>query len=186
MLIREILIGLTVGFALQLMFDAVALAGQMIAMSMGLGFAVFIDRQRGVNMPVLGQLLLMLGMLIFLALDGHVAVIQVIADSFQLMPAAELSFGNLTMSGVLEWSSQLFVVAVKIALPAVTALVIANLSFGVTSRAAPTLNLFAVGFPVAMLLGFVVIFLNMGNLSGNFSQFLESTLTAIPSLLGGE
>jgi flagellar biosynthetic protein FliR len=63
-------------------------------------------------------------------------------------------------------------------------LIVVNLSFGVMSRAAPTLNLFAVGFPVAMLLGFVVIFLNLESLQANVSLFLEQTLTMLPSLLG--
>ncbi len=71
----------------------------------------------------------------------------------------------------------------KIALPAVTALLIVNLSFGIMSRAAPTLNLFAVGFPVSMLLGFVVIFLNMGALVENVASFLEISLLKISLLL---
>ena len=74
--------------------------------------------------------------------------------------------------------------ALKIALPALAALIVVNLSFGVMSRAAPTLNLFAVGFPVAMLLGFVVVFLNMGGLQENVALFLSETLSMLPTLLG--
>ena len=76
----------------------------------------------------------------------------------------------------------MFVYAMKIALPAITAILVVNLSFGVMSRAAPTLNLFAVGFPVAMLLGFVVIFLNMGGLQENVSEFIERSLQAVALL----
>ena len=71
----------------------------------------------------------------------------------------------------------------KVALPAISALIVVNLSFGVMSRAAPTLNLFAVGFPVAMLLGFVVIFLSMGTLQENVASLLRETLEMLPSLL---
>ena len=183
MMIQEIGIGVAMGFLVQLVFDAIALGGQVIGMSMGLGFAVFLDRARGVSVPVLGQLFLMLGMLVFLSLNGHLAMIQLLAESFRAWPMSE---GGLTLpilSELLIWTRQLFVFALKIALPAITALLVVNLSFGVMSRAAPTLNLFAVGFPVAMLLGFTVIFLNMGVLVENVSSFLLLSISAVSQLL---
>jgi len=183
LLAQEIIVGIAMGFAVQLVFDAIALGGQVISMSMGLGFAVFLDRARGVNVPVLGQLFLMFAVLVFLSLDGHLAMIQLIADSFQLLPMSNGGLSSAALTSLLQWSSQVFVVAMKIALPAVTGLLVVNLAFGVTSRAAPTLNLFAVGFPVAMLLGFVVIFLSMGSLVENVSQYLDVALTMLPVLL---
>ena len=180
---QEIAIGIAMGFAVQLVFDAIALGGQVIAMSMGLGFAVFLDRARGVNIPVLGQFFLMLGMLVFLCLDGHLALIAFLAESFELLPIASGGLPRAGVSELLTWSGQVFVVAMKIALPAITALLIVNLSFGVMSRAAPTLNLFAVGFPVAMLLGFVVIFLSMGSLTENVSRLSDAALEMLPGLL---
>lgn len=183
LLTQEVMVGVAMGFAVQIIFDAIALGGQVISMSMGLGFAVFLDRARGVNVPVLGQLFLMFGVLVFLSLDGHLAMIQLIAESFQLLPISSGGLSTEAVSGLLRWSSQVFVVAMKIALPAVTGLLVVNLAFGVTSRAAPTLNLFAVGFPVAMLLGFVVIFLSVGSLVDNVSRFVEAALTMLPALL---
>lgn len=185
LMFQEIATGVAMGFVVQLIFDAISLGGQVISMSMGLGFAVFVDRQSGVNVPVLGQLFMMLGMLIFLAMDGHLALIQMLADSFQILPMTAGGLAEAGLSNLLAWTSQLFVVAVNIALPAITALVVVNLSFGVMSRAAPTLNLFAVGFPVAMLLGFVVIFLSMDSLTGNVSRSLGDALRMLPVLLGG-
>lgn len=183
MVIQEIGIGVVMGFLVQLVFDAIALGGQVIGMSMGLGFAVFLDRARGVSIPVLGQLFMMLGMLVFLSLDGHLAMIQLLAGSFQAWPMGERGLTPTMLAELLTWSSQMFVFALKIALPAITALLIVNLSFGVMSRAAPTLNLFAVGFPVAMLLGFAVIFLNMGVLVENVSAYLALSISAISQLL---
>ena len=182
-MIQEIGIGVVMGFSVQLVFDAIALGGQVIGMSMGLGFAVFLDRARGVSIPVLGQLFLMLAMLVFLAIDGHLALIQLLARSFTAWPIAAGSLTLPVLTEVLVWTGQLFVLAMKIALPAVTALLVVNLSFGVMSRAAPTLNLFAVGFPVAMLLGFAVIFLNMGVLVENVSRFLLLSLEMVSQLL---
>jgi flagellar biosynthetic protein FliR len=181
--IQEVAIGVAMGFLVQLVFDAIALGGQVIGMSMGLGFAVFLDRARGVNIPVLGQLFLLLGMLVFLSMDGHLALIRLLAESFHAWP---VTVGGLTLpilSELLIWTGQMFVYAMKIALPAITALLVVNLSFGIMSRAAPTLNLFAVGFPVAMLLGFAVIFLNMGVLVENVTTFLDRTLVLISQLL---
>jgi len=181
-MIQEIAIGVAMGFLVQLVFDAIALGGQVIGMSMGLGFAVFLDRARGVNIPVLGQLFLMLGMLIFLSLDGHLALIQLLAESFYAWPVSVGGFSQPILWELLLWTGQMFVYAMKIALPAITAILVVNLSFGVMSRAAPTLNLFAVGFPVAMLLGFAVIFLNMGNLLENVSTFIGSSLAMVSQL----
>ena len=180
--IQEVAIGAAMGFLVQLVFDAIALGGQVIGMSMGLGFAVFLDRARGVNIPVLGQLFLMLGMLIFLSLDGHLAMIQLLADSFHAWPIAGSGLTTSVLAEILSWTGQMFVFALKISLPAITAILVVNLSFGVMSRAAPTLNLFAVGFPVAMLLGFAVIFLNMGVLVENVSSFLALSLSMISQL----
>lgn len=184
LMFQEIAIGIAMGFVVQVIFDAIALGGQVIAMSMGLGFAVFVDRQRGINMPVLGQLFLMLAMLVFLSLNGHLALIQLLADSYRILPMSAGGLDHLAIAHLLQWSGQLFVVAVAIALPAVTALIVVNLSFGVMSRAAPTLNLFAVGFPVAMLLGFVVIFLSMKNLTANVSRSLADAFSVVQAILG--
>ena len=183
MMVQEIAIGVAMGFLVQLVFDAIALGGQVIGMSMGLGFAVFLDRARGVSIPVLGQLFLMLGMLVFLATEGHLAMIQLLAESFRAWPIAEGGLTVPVLGELLAWTSQLFIFALRIALPAITALLVVNLSFGVMSRAAPTLNLFAVGFPVAMLLGFMVIFLNMGVLVENVSSFLTISISAVSQLL---
>ncbi len=181
--IQEIAIGIVMGFLVQLVFDAIALGGQVISLGMGLGFAVFIDKTNGVNTPVLGQLFLMLGMLVFLAIDGHLTLIQLLAQSFQTLPIGDAGLSLPLLSDVLAWTANLFIFALKIALPAITAILVVNLSFGVMSRAAPTLNLFAVGFPITMLLGFLVIFLNMGVLVESISIFLDQSMLAVSRML---
>ena len=180
---QEIAIGVVLGFLVQLVFDAIALGGQVIGMSMGLGFAVFLDKARGVNIPVLGQLFLMLGMLVFLTMDGHLALIRLLALSFTSWPIGAGSLDIATLQSLLAWTGQLFVFAMKIALPAITSILVVNLAFGAMSRAAPTLNLFAVGFPVTMLLGFAVIFLNMDVLIENVAAFLSISISTVSDLL---
>ena len=180
---QEIAIGVCLGFLVQLVFDAIALGGQVIGMSMGLGFAVFIDKASGVNVPVIGQLFLVLGMLVFLAMDGHLALIQLLAESFYAWPMAAGGITESALAEILAWTGQLFVFALKIALPAITSILVVNLAFGTMSRAAPTLNLFAVGFPVAMLSGFGVIFLTMDVMLENINSFLSIALSAVSALL---
>ena len=184
MITEEVAIGVVLGFLVQLVFDAIALGGQIISMSMGLGFAVFLDKARGVNVPVLGQMFLMLAMLVFLSMDGHLALIQLLASSFHAWPLTATGLNAAVIGELLQWSTHLFVFALKVALPAITAILVVNLAFGIMSRAAPTLNLFAVGFPVSMLLGFTVIFLNMDVLLQNTTTFISLSLSALADLLG--
>jgi len=180
--LQEILIGVAIGFCLQMIFDALIIAGQTIAMSMGLGLATMVDPQRGISVPVVSQFFVILGLLIFLALGGHLATVRLIADSFQTLPVG----GQLGADGawtVAAWGSQMFAGALRIALPAATALLIANIAFGVMSRAAPTLNLFAVGLPAGLLIGFLLLLLNLGHLSALVAEFLEATLRMLAATL---
>jgi flagellar biosynthesis protein FliR len=180
--VQEVIIGVAMGFCLQMIFDALIMAGQTIAMSMGLGLATMIDPQRGISVPVISQFFVILGMLIFLALGGHLATIRLIADSFAILPVGRpLSMEGIFM--VANWGSQLFAGALRIALPAATALLIANIAFGVMSRAAPSLNLFAVGLPAGLLIGFVLLLLNIEHLSGLLAEFLQVTLTMLAEML---
>lgn len=180
--IQEVIIGVAMGFCLQMIFDALIIAGQTIAGSMGLGLATMIDPQRGISVPVISQFFVILGMLIFLALGGHLAIIRLIADSFAILPVGRpLSSEAIFM--VANWGSQMFAGALRIALPAATALLIANIAFGVMSRAVPTLNLFAVGLPAGLLIGFVLLLLNLEHLNGLLAEFLQVTLMMLTEML---
>ena len=180
--LQEVLIGVAMGFCLQMIFDALIVAGQTIAMSMGLGLATMIDPQRGISVPVVSQFFVVLGFLVFLSLGGHLATIRLIADSFEILPLGRpLSVTGIWM--VADWGSQLFAGALRIALPAATALLIANIAFGVMSRAAPPLNLFAVGLPAGLLIGFLLLLLNIGHLSALLAEFLDVTLTMLAETL---
>jgi flagellar biosynthetic protein FliR len=155
--IQQLLIGFALGFALQMIFDAIALGGQLLANGMGLGFAFNLDPLRGVSTPALGQLYVVLGTLTFLALDGHLAFIQTLVDSFRGLPVSEQGLNPERLLALANWGSELFTGALKVALPGVTALLVINLAFGVMSRAAPSLNLFAVGLPVTLVFGLAIV-----------------------------
>jgi flagellar biosynthetic protein FliR len=180
--LQEALIGVAIGFCLQMIFDALIIAGQTIAMSMGLGLATMVDPQRGISVPVVSQFFVIMGLLIFLALGGHLATVRLIADSFATLPVGE-PLGAEGAWTIAAWGSQMFAGALRIALPAATALLIANIAFGVMSRAAPTLNLFAVGLPAGLLIGFLLLLLNIGHLSTLLAQFLDATLAMLAQTL---
>lgn len=175
LIMQQFVIGLIIGTVLQMVFDAMVVAGQTAAMSMGLGFAFMIDSQRGVSVPVLSQFFLVLTTLVFLAIDGHLALIDLLADSFVTMPVGDAGVLRDGIWATALWGSKLFAGAMLVALPAVAALLVVNFSFGVMSRAAPTLNLFAVGFPVTLTLGFVII---LWSLPGLQSAMLDMTADA--------
>jgi flagellar biosynthetic protein FliR len=174
---QQVFIGLVMGFLLQLVFSAAVVAGQSLAMTMGLGFAMSVDPQNGVQVPVLSQLYVILATLLFLAVDGHLVLIQALVESFALLPLGEPLLAGQTAMNVVSWGSKMFAGALLLALPALTAILLINLAFGVITRAAPQLNIFAVGFPVTILAGFVFIFLSLPVAFSLFVELFEESLT---------
>jgi flagellar biosynthetic protein FliR len=171
---QQLLIGVAFGFALQVVFDALALAGQLLANSMGLSFAFNIDPLRGSSTPALGQLYVILATFTFLALGGHIALIEMLVAGLYTLPVGLTGLGQEGLWALVLWGGTLFSGAIAIALPGVTALLIVNLAFGVVSRAAPSLNLFAVGFPVSLVIGLLVVLAGIAPLQGSFVELLSS------------
>ncbi len=181
----QVAIGAAIGFAVQIAFDALVMAGQLVAMTMGLGFATLVDPARGGATPVLSQFLLILGILLFLSVDGHVALIGVLVESFRWAPVGPAGLGQDGLWSLALWAGKVFEAGLVIALPALIALLGINLGMGVVSRAAPQLNLFAVGFPVAMLFGFLVLLLSLPALRGVFMDLLEQAFAVAAAVGGG-
>jgi flagellar biosynthetic protein FliR len=180
--VQQLIIGVALGFVLQLAFDALALGGQLLANGMGLGFAFNLDPLRGVSTPALGQLYTVLGTLVFLALDGHLALLSTLVDSFRGLPLGTGGFNPERLGAVADWGSVLFSGALRVALPGVTALLVINLAFGVMSRAAPSLNLFAVGLPVTLIFGLVIITLGLPTIGTAFRALLAETFDFMRAL----
>lgn len=181
--IQQVLIGVALGFAMQILFDAVAMGGQLLANSMGLSFAFNVDPMRGTSTAALGQLYALLVMLTFLALDGHLAVIEMLVGGFQTLPVGTVGLGTNHLWTLVSWGSQLFAGALAVALPGITALMIVNIAFGVMSRAAPSLNLFAVGFPISLVFGLVIVLLGLPALQSSFVRLLGEAFLLLRSLL---
>ncbi len=171
---REVIIGAAMGFIMQMVFAAVVVAGETLAMSMGLGFAMSVDPQNGVQVPVVSQLNVILATLLFLAIDGHLMLLAALGDSFALMPPGQPGFDTGTFANIAGLGGGIFASALVLALPALTAVLMTNIAFGVITRAAPQLNIFAVGFPVTILVGFVFMLLGLPAFLAALRRFLES------------
>jgi flagellar biosynthetic protein FliR len=183
--IQQIIVGVALGFALQLMFDALTLGGQIIANGMGLGFAFNIDPLRGVTTPALGQFYSLLGVLVFLALDGHVALIDTLITSFRGLPIGPRGLGPEALHSLANWGDRLFLGALRVALPGMTALLVINLAFGVMARAAPSLNLFAVGFPITLVFGFVIVLLCLPAIQTVVTDLVSGAFDFMRVIVGG-
>ena len=183
--LQQVLIGLAAGFALQTVFDSLAMGGQLLANSMGLSFAFNVDPQHGASTPVVGQLYMLLVMLTFLALNGHLALLQALMDGFKTLPVSTDGLSATSMWSLVGWGRYLFEGALAVALPGMTALLIVNLGFGVMSRAAPSLNMFAVGFPITLVFGVVIVLLGLPAVQASFISLFANALDFVGALFGG-
>jgi len=184
MLAQQAFIGIAVGFMMRLMFAAIDVAGEMIGLQMGLSFAVFFNPQTGGQTAVITDFLGLLTMLIFLALDGHLMLINVLVMSFEWLPVGSDPSGRAeAWSLIVRYASVMFASGLLLALPMVAALLITNIALGVLTRAAPQLNLFAVGFPVTLSIGFAVLLLSLTSFAPVAQSIFERGFLAIDELL---
>ena len=182
--VQEMLIGIAIGLVVQLAFDALTFAGQTVSMTMGLGFATLIDPQRGTNVTVIGQFFMFMGLLTYLAVNGHLVLVASLANSFQSLPIGAANVDRDFLLMVATWGARIFETGLLIALPAVIALVIVNLALGVVTRAAPQLNLFGIGFTVTMLFGFFVLIVGLDGVMAGITTLIDTALAAVVDLVG--
>jgi flagellar biosynthetic protein FliR len=175
MIIQEVLIGLALGFAMQL-------AGQFIAMKMGLGFAAMNDPSSGVSVTILSQFYLLLSTLLFLASNGHLVVLQLMIDSYTTFPIGGAGMNTAHFMTIVDLGSWMFSAALLIALPLFTSLLIVNMSFGVMSRSAPQMNVFTVGFPITLIFGFILMWFTLANFLPIYFQIMEEGIGVLRTL----
>ncbi|MBX2886876.1 MAG: flagellar biosynthetic protein FliR [Granulosicoccus sp.] len=182
--INQFIIGLVMGFSLLIVFNILTVAGESISSAMGLGFALMSDPSSGVQVPIVSQFYSILATLLFLALDGHHALISMMANSFIIIPVST----SLSPDGfwqLVEWSSVLFAGAIMLALPALVTMLVINVIMGVMTRAAPQLNIFSIGFPITMTLGFIVILITLPGFAPGFEKLLHDGFEGTARFLKG-
>jgi len=182
LVLQEVLNGLLLGFALQLFFQVFVLAGQLLASQMGLAFASTVDPASGTSNVVLGQFLNILAMLLFLAVDGHLLVIALLAESFHSTPIGS-GFLIERYPALLAQLSTMLSGALLLVLPQIIALLVVNLAFGFMSRAAPQLNIFSIGFALSLLIGLLLLWIGLAGFAGSFSAFALETFSRLRELI---
>lgn len=178
-LVQQMLIGIGMGFAARIVFSAVDMAGEFIGAQMGLGFATSYDPLSSSQTPVISEFLSLIGLLLFLSLNGHLIYIATLAQSFYAIPVSSNPLGAASWLNLVELGSKIFSAGLLLALPVVIALMITNIALAVLTRAAPQLNIFALGFPLTLTGGFVALAISMNYLAVPLQALYEFALSAM-------
>ena len=180
---NQIMIGATMGLILQVVVAAVVVAGQSIAAAMGLSMANMLDPNIG-NVPVISQLLIVMSTLIFVGFGGHAILLGLILESFNSLPIGTNILNQAIYGRVLQWSSMIFLGAVLMALPVMVSLLFINVGLGVVTRAAPSLNIFAVGFPAMIMAGFIILIISLESIGGRIEWLWVQGFSLIRDVIG--
>lgn len=181
--VQQVLVGVAMGFSMRLVFAAVQVAGEYIGLQMGLSFASFFDPSSNGTTMVVSRLLYMLAVLIFLAIDGHLLLIAVLARSFETLPVAAAPLSAAGWAVLVRSAGDIFASGLMLALPLVTALLILNLAMGILNRASPQFSIFAVGFPLTLLAGIAMLYLLMPHLAGFLDPRFAAALTGVDQVM---
>jgi flagellar biosynthetic protein FliR len=181
---RQILIGFTLGLVFQVASAALVVAGQAISGAMGLSMANMVDPNMG-SVPVLSQFFNIMGTLVFLGMGGHLIVFGLVIESFKLLPIGQSFFSQDMLGKMINWSAMMFLGALLIALPVMMTLLFINVGLGFVARAAPSLNIFTVGFPALILTGFVVMIFSMTSNVARIDWVWTQAFMMLRSYLGG-
>ncbi|WP_108812596.1 flagellar biosynthetic protein FliR [Sphingorhabdus sp. Alg231-15] len=181
----EVLVGLAIGFALQIGFASALIAGEAISNAMGLGFASMADPQTGQSTPVIGQFLTIVATLLLLAIDGHLMLLATIVHSYTALPPGYAFLGPELLMGLVQFGGTLFSMGLLIALPVGGALILIQLVMGFLARTAPALNLFAVGIPVTITAGLVALAITAPVMADTIVRSLGMGLGQAAIIAGG-
>ncbi len=182
-IVNQLFIGALMGLMLQISIAALTIAGQTIAASMGLSMASMLDPNIG-NVPVISQFFLILATVVFLGFGGHIILFSLIIDSFTTLPIGESLLSQASFGKVVAWSTMIFLGGVLTALPVMSSLLFINIGMGIVTRAAPSLNIFSVGFPASILAGFLILLISMDNIIGRMQWLWMQAFNHSRDLLG--
>lgn len=183
--IHQILIGVAMGLSLQMVFAMFVVGGQIIAYQMGLGFAQMVDPGSGMQVPVVSQFYVIVVTLMFFILNGHLLLFEVLADSFRTLPIAPQGMNIDSFWTLVSWGKHMYAGGVQIALPAIASILLVNFTFAVVTRSAPQFNVFSIGFPITMVVGFFVIMATLTTVIPHFGRQLANAFSLIHVLIGG-
>ena len=161
LMMREVIMGLILGFAVLLVFVAIQFAGQLAGLQMGFGIVNVIDPQSSNQISILGQFLNILAILTVLTLNGHHMILSGLVSSFDIVPLGGVVFNSEVLQKLTELTAEVFVAALKISAPVMMALFLVSVAMGVLARTVPQMNVFIVGFPVQIAVGLVALMISL-------------------------
>jgi flagellar biosynthetic protein FliR len=181
-LLREMLIGVGMGFSMRIVFAAVEMAGEVSSLTMGLGFATFFDPQSSGRSSAVSQFLALVATTLFVVTNAHLVLIEVLAESFISMPVAATPMAAGAPLELALWGARIFSAGLQLSLPIVAALLITNVALGILTRAAPQLNIFGIGFSVSLAVGLLVISLVVPYLGTPLQNLINEGIETTRSL----
>jgi flagellar biosynthesis protein FliR len=176
LIVQNVLIGLTLGFAVRAVFAAVEFAGELIGLQMGLNYAGFFDPASGGQGTATARFFSTVVALLFIVINGHLLVIAAVVQSFHAFPVAPEPFAFLRALQPQTWGTEVFALGLWIALPLMAMILFVNLVLGIISRVAPQMNVFAIGFPVTLGVGLIGMLLTLPMMQAPFTMALERML----------
>ncbi len=184
LILQQILIGISIGLVIRVVFGAVITAGEFIGLQMGLAFASFFDPATGANTAVLSRLMNVVAMLLFLALDGHLIVIGALVNTFHVLPiTADPTLDPEGWGVLFEWSAQVMVSGMLLALPLIMILLTISLSMGILNRTAQQLSVFAVGFPISLMTGLLLLAVVLPQTAPFMTQFFNESYETLARMI---
>jgi flagellar biosynthetic protein FliR len=173
---QQVVIGLSIGFAVRVVFSAVELAGEVVGFQMGLNFAAFFDPSMNAQSSALGRFFGQLAALLFVVLNGHVMVLMAVTRSFEAFPVGGSGLDAMHKLQLFKMGTDLFASALWMALPMVGMLMFVNLALGIVSRVAPQMNIFSIGFPITLAVGLLGVALTLPLLETPFIALMERSI----------
>lgn len=186
LILKEILVGLLIGLVAFIILSAIQIAGGFIDFQMGFAIANVIDPQTGVQSPIIGQYLYTFAILLLLAVNGHYLLLDGIFYSYQLIPLDQpwLPLGSERLAEfIAKTFNSMFIIAFQMSIPIVGSLFLVDVALGITARTVPQLNIFVVGIPVKILVGFILLVIVLPAFMMLFQQLFESMITTMRGLM---
>lgn len=154
---KEFIVGLTIGFVAYLAFTAIYVAGEIIDMQIGFGVVNVLDPISNIQVPITSNVYFMLAMLIYLAVNGHYALIRALFDSYNIVPLGSAVFNSAMVDNVMALFASIFSIGFKIAAPVIAAILVTDIALGTISRMVPQLNVFVIGLPLKIFIGLIIL-----------------------------
>jgi flagellar biosynthetic protein FliR len=182
-LLQQLLIGIAIGFVMRITFAAVEAAGEIVGLQMGLGFASFYDPQSAGQTQVIASFLNLLAILVFLAINAHLLLLGILVDSFQSLPIGTHPPAAAGFFKIATYGSTVLAVGLQLAIPLIAILLMTNLALGILTRSAPQLNIFAIGFPITLGVGLIVLDFTLPYFAPQFEHIIQNGLKATTTVI---